>query len=74
MFLDGKTYDVKKSVLPMLINTSNEFPEKRKELNVNFCEVDNIMDSNLHKDKLICKNYQINLRMVNNKGDTPNLQ
>lgn len=58
----------------MLINTSNEFPEKRKELNVNFCEVDNIMDSKLHKDKLICKNYQINLRMENNKGDTPNLQ
>lgn len=30
LFLDGKTYDVKKSVLPMLINISNEFPEERK--------------------------------------------
>lgn len=29
------------------------------------------MDSKLHKDKYIYKNFQISLRMMNNKGTTP---
>ena len=45
----------------------------KKRLNTHFSELDNIVNSKLHKDKHICKNCQINLTIMNNKGNMPTL-